>query len=132
LTIPDFDIYTLNDIKLIKSEYSQSWVFNKAIQKLVLNHIRLKDKIIGRFYGDFDSQNSLLLAGFFYFLLDDLDLTGYKITKDHFAGNNEAFLNTIVSRGLEKVYALQELMIGKSNTIILDSSFSESKTVLLD
>lgn len=132
LTIPDFEVYTLDEIKLQKSEYSQTWVFNKAIQKLVLNHIRLKDKIIGRFYGDFDNQNNLLLAGFFYFLLDDLDLTGYKITKDHFAGDNEAFLNTVVSRGLEKIYNLQELMISKSNTIILDSSFSESEAVLLD
>lgn len=132
LTIPDFDVYTLDEIKLQRSEYSQTWVFNKAIQKLVLNHIRLKDKIIGRFFGDFDDQNNLLLAGFLYFLLDDLDLTGYKITKDHFAGNNEAFLNTVVSRGFEKLYELQELILSKSNTIILDSSFSETEAVLLD
>lgn len=132
LSVPDFPVFTLDEIKIDKSEYSQTWVFNKAIQKLILNHVRLKDKMIGRFFGDFDVQNNILLAGFFYFPLEDLDLTGYKITKDHFAGNNEAFLNTVVSRGLEKIYKLQELMISKCNTIILDTNFSESKAVLLD
>ena len=121
----------MDDIKLLPGEYSQTWVINKAIQKLVINHIRLKDKILGRFFGTFDSNNNLLVNGYLYFLLADLDLTGYSITLDHFAGNNEAYLNTVVNRGLEKIYNLQELMISKSNAIIKDSSFSENKAVLI-
>ena len=131
LTLPDFPVYTLDEIKLKPGEYTQAWVINKAIQKLVLNHIRLKDKIIGRFYGRYDERNNLLLHGFFYFLLKDLDLTGYTITLDHFAGNNEALLNTVINRGLEKVYNVQSLMISKSDTIILDSSTSENQAVFI-
>ena len=131
LTVEDFEIYSLDDIKLQSSEYSQTWVINKAIQKLVINHIRLKDKILGRFFGTFDDNNNLLIGGYLYFLLSDLDLTGYSITLDHFAGNNEAYLNTVVNRGLEKIYNIQELIIGKSNTIIKDSSFSENEAVLI-
>lgn len=131
LTVEDFEIYSLDDIKLQSSEYSQTWVINKAIQKLVINHIRLKDKVLGRFFGTFDDNNNLLIGGYLYFLLSDLDLTGYSITLDHFAGNNEAYLNTVVNRGLEKIYNIQELIIGKSNTIIKDSSFSENEAVLI-
>ena len=131
LTVENFEVYSLDDIKLLPGEYSQTWVINKAIQKLLINHIRLKDKIIGRFFGTFDNNNNLMVGGYLYFLLSDLDLTGYNITLDHFAGNNEAYLNTVVNRGLEKIYSLQELMIGKSNTIIKDSSFSENEAVLI-
>ena len=131
LTVEDFEIYSLDDIKLQPSEYSQTWVINKAIQKLVINHIRLKDKVLGRFFGTFDDNNNLLIGGYLYFLLSDLDLTGYSITLDHFAGNNEAYLNTVVNRGLEKIYNIQGLMIDKSNTIIKDSSFSENEAVLI-
>ena len=131
LTVNDFEVYSLDDVKLLPSEYSQTWVINKAIQKLLMNHIRLKDKIIGRFFGTFDSNNNLLVSGYLYFLLADLDLTDYSITLDHFAGNNEAYLNTVINRGLEKIYNLQELMIGKSNTIIKDSSFSENEAVFI-
>ena len=131
LTIPDFEVYTLDDIKLKADEYTQTWVINKAIQKLLLNHIRLKDKIIGRFYGTFDVQNNLLLHGFFYFLIKDLDLIGYTITLENFAGNNEAFLNTVVNRGLQNIYDLQNLMISKRNTIIVDSDTSQNNTVFI-
>jgi len=132
LTLPDFEVYTLDDIKVKPDEYTQTWVINKAIQKLALNHVRLKDKIIGRFYGTYDDHNNLLLHGFFYFLLDDLDMTDYNITLDHFIGNNEALLNTVINRGLEKMYNLQLNIIGKSNTIIQDSSTSENQAVFID
>ena len=131
LSVPDFDVYTLSDIQLQSSEYTQTWTINKAIAKLALNHMRLKDKMIGRFSGTFDSNNTLLLNGYLYFLLKDLDLTGYSLTLDHFAGNNEAFLNSVINRGLQKIYNLQLSMIAKSNTIIQDSSFSQNQTVFI-
>ena len=127
----DFQVFTLDDIKVNAGEYAQTWVFNKAISKLLLNHIRLKDQIIGRFYGKYDSQNNIILEGFTYFLLDDLDLTAYDITLEHFAGNNEALTNTAINRGLEKIFDIQQKIVEKSDTPIYSSSTFDSTPVTI-
>ena len=104
-------------------------MLNKSIVKLLLNHLRLKDKIKGRFVGVYDSNNNPLLDGTLYFLLKDLDLTAYQITLDHFAGNNEVFATAVANRGLRKIYDLQQSIIAKSNTIIESSGYSENLPV---
>ena len=128
LSLPDFDVYTKDDIFVQGGEYTQTWVINKAITKMLLNHLRLKDKIIGRFTGIYDSNGNPLLNGTLYFLLNDLDLTAYQITLDHFAGNNEALASGVINRGLQKIYDLQQSTIAKSNTVIQTGLF-ENQTV---
>jgi len=129
LSLSDFEVYTKDEILVNKEEYTQTWVINKAIVKMLLNHLRLKDKIKGRFTGKYDENGNPLLVGTLYFLLDDLDLTAYTITLDHFAGNNEVLSSAVVNRGLQKIYDLQLTMINKSNTIIQSSSFFENQSV---
>jgi hypothetical protein len=129
LTLDNFPVYTKNEILIDKQEYVQTWVFNKAFNKLILNNLRLKDKIKGRFTGVYDSQNNPLLSGTLYFLLNDLDLTAYQITPDHFVGNNEALSSVVINRCLQKIYNLQVSMISKSNTIIQSSSFFQNQAV---
>ena len=58
LAVPNFDVYTMNDISINSEEYVQSWVVNKALVKLVTNHIRFIDQIIGKFQFKFDSRNN--------------------------------------------------------------------------
>jgi hypothetical protein len=129
LTLSDFEVFTKDEILINQHEYVQTWVLNKSIVKILLNHLRLKDKIKGRFVGVYDSNNNPLLDGTLYFLLKDLDLTAYQITLDHFAGNNEVFATAVVNRGLRKIYDLQQSIIAKSNTIIESSGYSENLPV---
>ena len=129
LTLSDFEVFTKDEILINQHEYVQTWVLNKSIVKLLLNHLRLKDKIKGRFVGVYDSNNNPLLDGTLYFLLKDLDLTAYQITLDHFAGNNEVFATAVANRGLRKIYDLQQSIIAKSNTIIESSGYSENLPV---
>lgn len=58
LTISDFDIYSLDDILIKPEEYVQSWVVNKAISKLIANHLRFIDQIIGKFQFKYDSRGN--------------------------------------------------------------------------
>lgn len=131
LTDDNFDVYSLDDIKCSPGEYVQTWVITKAIMKLLLNHLRLKDKIKGRFTGVYDKNNNPLLAGTLYFLLDDLDLTSYDITPEHVLGNNEALTSAAVNRGLEKIYNIQTAILEKSNTVVQDSSYFKTQPVIL-
>ena len=131
LSLNNFEIYTNDEVRVNADEYSQTWVYSKSISKLILNHARLKDKMIGRFYATHDEQENLLLTGFYYYKLDDLDLTAYRITLDHFPGNNEIFLNTVLNRGLRKVFDLQQIMINKSNTIIADSPNFDNSSIVV-
>jgi hypothetical protein len=58
LSIPNFDIYTMNDISIKPDEYVQSWVINKSLVKLVTNHLRFIEQIIGKFQFKFDSRRN--------------------------------------------------------------------------
>jgi len=131
LTLGDFEIFELSEILTNGGEYVQPWVISKAIIKMVLNHLRLKDKIKGRFTAIYDQNQVPLLAGTLYFLLEDLDMTAYLITPDHLIGNNEILTNAAVNRGLRKIYDLQISMINKSNVIVQDSGFFENQSVTL-
>ena len=131
LKLSDFEVFTLDEIKVQHDEYLQTWVISKAIQKLLLNHIRLKDQIIGRFFGQYDSRNNLILGGYTYFLMADLDLTAYEVTLDHFVGNNEALTNSVINRGLRKIFDLQSSILAKSNTPIHTSTPFETSPVLI-
>lgn len=58
LAIPDFDVYTLDEILLKPEEYVQSWVINKSLAKLYTNHLRLMDQLIGKFQFKYDSRGN--------------------------------------------------------------------------
>lgn len=55
---PSFDIYSFDEIKLNPDEYVQSWVLNKSINKIIANHIRLMDQLIGKFTFKYDYRGN--------------------------------------------------------------------------
>jgi hypothetical protein len=58
LSIPNFDIYDMDDIKIAPEEYVQSWVLNKSLAKIIANHLRLVGQLIGKFQFKFDSRGN--------------------------------------------------------------------------
>jgi hypothetical protein len=62
LTLPDFDVYSLNDILIKPEEYVQSWVINKSLAKLITNHIRLIEQLIGKFQFKVDDRGNSIFT----------------------------------------------------------------------
>jgi hypothetical protein len=107
LAVKDFDIYDFLDIRVSSNEYLQNWVFNKMISKLLINHMRLRDQIIGKFIAKRDTENNVTFRGTRYFLPDELKDIAFEQDMTFYIGMNEIFQNTIVNRCLEKIYNIQ-------------------------
>jgi hypothetical protein len=111
LSINNFDIYNFDEIKFSRLEYIQSWVFNKLISKLLINHMRLRDQIIGRFLASLDYKGNLLFYGTRYLLPNELDKLYFEQDISYYIGSNEIFANSSVNRVIKKIYDIQEKML---------------------
>jgi hypothetical protein len=107
LAVNDFDIYTFNDMSFNKEEYIQNWVFNKNLSKLILNHMRLRDQIIGKYIAARDVKGNVTFKGTRYLLPDELDEIFFQQDITNYIGANEIFANNIVNRALRKIYDIQ-------------------------
>jgi len=107
LTINNFDVYNLQDILLSEQEYIQNWVFNKSISKLLVNLIRLKDQIVGKFLAQRDSYGNIAFDGTRYLTPNELESVTIKQDINYFIGCNEFVGNAIVNRVLENIYNIQ-------------------------
>lgn len=107
LTIPDFDVYTFDEIKLDNEEYVQSWVFNKSVSKLLLNLMRLRDQIIGKFLFSRDSRGNLVFKFTRYLTVEERNSTFFQSGIDTFIGKDEVFQNAVVNRCFTDIYNIQ-------------------------
>ena len=108
LTNEIFDVYPLSGITINKEEYLQSWVINKSISKLLMNHMRLRDNITSKFLFTQDAiPGDTLLVGTRYLLPSEL--TALQFTQDitNFIGLNEIFQNNIINRPFENIFNIQ-------------------------
>lgn len=130
LSINNFDVYDFNEIKFNRSEYIQSWVFNKAISKFLINHMRLRDQIIGKFLASLDYKGNLLFYGTRYLLPNELDQIFFDQDITFYIGSNEIFTNSSVNRALEKIYKIQENLFNVLKEEIRRIPFSTAPIIL--
>jgi len=122
----DFEIFSSQQIHVEDDEYSQSFVFNKSISKLINNNYILLNQARQRFKFDLDPflplsavdiqmtnqdiYESYRLVKNIY--MDDSFLSGpaLNINCDNFIGNNENYQSDVINRCLYKLY-LQQLAI---------------------
>jgi hypothetical protein len=109
-----FDVYPLSAITIHPEEYLQSWVFNKAISKLLINHMRLRDSIDGKFLYKKDTgpngvggSGDLILTDIRYLLPAETKTIYFDQDITRFIGLNEIFQNNIVNRPFEYIYDIQ-------------------------
>lgn len=107
----DFDIYSLDDINFEKGEYLQSWVLNKSVAMLLLNHMRLRDQIVGKFVANRDKNNNIIFKGTRYLLPEELDSLFFDNDITQFVGVNEIVSSNIINRPLKKIYNIQEKLL---------------------
>jgi len=106
-----FDVYTFDEVSVSEQEYTQNWIFNKALSKLIANHLRLIAVIIGKFVGQRDAQNNIVFANARYLLPTELASIAFQADITYFIGQNEVFQNIIVNRALGKLYDIQQALI---------------------
>jgi hypothetical protein len=130
LSINNFDVYDFNEIKFSRLEYTQSWVLNKAISKLLINHMRLRDQIIGKFIASLDYKGNLLYTGTRYLLPNELDKTFFEQDITYYIGANEIFSNSTINRAFLKLYNIQENLLSLLKEEIKRVPFSDAPIIL--
>jgi len=112
LTDPYFDVYPLSAVTIHPDEYLQNWVINKAISKLLINHMRLRDEITSKFlYKKDPASGDILLVGTRYLLPDEINKTFFQQDITNYIGMNELFQNNTVNRPFEYIYDIQVNML---------------------
>lgn len=111
LSVPEFDIYSLEQIKVSEEEYMQNWVFNKSLSKMLLNLMRLRDQIIGKFIFSRDYRGNIVFNFTRYLTPAERESIYFDTTFENFIGLNEVFSNSVVNRCLERLYNYQLNML---------------------
>jgi len=104
----NFDIYSFDQIKLNSEEYFQNWVFNKAISKLLINHMRFRDQIIGKFVGSQDGNGNIKFENTRYLLPNELDTIFFEQDISNYLGANELTTTSIINRIIKKLFKIQD------------------------
>ena len=107
LSIPDFDVYTFDEISIDSDEYVQSWVYNKSVSKFILNLMRLRDEIIGKFLFIKDYKNNLVFNFTRYLTQLEKDAIYFESDITFKIGQNEVVTNAAINRSLQKIYNIQ-------------------------
>jgi hypothetical protein len=111
LSINDFDIYTFEEMKINYEEYVQNWVFNKTLSKMLINHMRLRDNIVGKFLTKKDSTETLAFEGTRYLMPEEISTILFQQDVSFFVGLNEIFQNSVVNRCLKKIFDIQNNLL---------------------
>ena len=127
----NFDVYTIDEIKIHRDEYLQNWVFNKAIAKILINHMRFRDQITGVFVAKRDIKNNIAFQGTRYFLPTELEELRFELNVTGFIGSNEIFQNNIINRCLRNIFNKQELLLRTLTAEIL-KGFTTEQIVYLE
>jgi len=119
LAVRNFDVYNLNEIIFNKNEYLQNWVLNKTFSKIIINHMRLRDQIIGKFLATNDTRNNPIFRGSRYLLPNELDNIYFEQDLNFYIGTNELVNNNIINRALKNIYNIQDSLL---NTLKPDNT----------
>lgn len=111
LAVRDFDIYTFEDIAFNNEEYLQSWVINKNISKLLINLMRYRDQIIGKFIASQDYKTNVVFKGTRYLLPEELQSIYFEQDITYYIGANELVTNNIINRALYKLFNIESSIL---------------------
>ena len=112
------DIFPLSGVNINTEEYVTSWVVNRALHKMLYNHLIFKDNIHMKFVGTYDSVGRLEFAGINYIKDSDTNLFQYKLHLNNFIGLNEMVLAETMNRPLHEIYKLQGQLLKMCEEIV--------------
>tara|TARA_B100001123_G_C15300272_1_gene1020784 strand:- start:544 stop:2271 length:1728 start_codon:yes stop_codon:yes gene_type:complete len=103
--------FAMSSINIDSDEYITSWVVNKAIDKLLYNHLLLRDNFHSKFVGTYDSSGREQYAGVNYISDKDTNLFEYVPGLDNYIGLNEPLLAETINRPLNEIYLIQKTLL---------------------
>lgn len=112
------NLYSLSSINIREAEFVTSWTINKAFNKLIYNHLLLRDNINYKYVGKYDPVGRLQFVKSRHILDTDPNLFGHTTTLDNFVGINEPVFADVINRPLNEVYKIQEKLIEVCNESI--------------
>ena len=108
----DYSIYDIKpELSISFKEYSSNIIYNKALYKVIWNHLQYLHQLRARFAGKYNTTGSFVFNGIRY--IDEVEYSDIKLTlgKDNYIGVNEYFTSTVINRCLEQIYNLQNDII---------------------
>ncbi len=103
--------YPMSSINIDSSEYITSWVINKAIDKLIYNHLLFRDNFHSKYKGTYDSVGRIQYSGVNYITDKDVNLFSYNPGLDNYVGLNEPVLAETINRPLYELYLMQQKLL---------------------
>jgi hypothetical protein len=103
--------YALSSINIVGDEHVTSWVINKAIHKLLYNHLLFKDNLHSRYSGKYDFIGRIQYNGTRYIKDIDPNMFNYTVTLDNSVSLNEPVFAETVNRPLKALYDTQTKLV---------------------
>jgi len=116
----NFDIYSLDNISINGNEYLHNWTLNKSFAKLIINMMRLRDQITGRFQAKKDANNNIVFDNTIYLLPNELETIYFQQDLTAFIGANELVTSSVVNRCLKFIFNAQNNIANVLKSKILD------------
>jgi hypothetical protein len=97
------------NMTLSSEEYIQASTINKELYKVVRDILVLKNNLVGRFTGEYDTSNIFTLTDYNY----NLDFNSFSLIQpeDYYVHENEKALVTVINRAFRNILDLQEKLI---------------------
>lgn len=97
------------NMTLSSEEYIQASTINKELYKVVRDILVLKNNLLGRFTGVYDSSNIFTLTDYNY----NLDFNSFSLIQpeDYYVHENEKAMVSVINRAFKNILDLQEKLI---------------------
>jgi hypothetical protein len=126
--------YNIEKLKFDKTEYVQSFVFNKEFFKLYFNILQLKNHLIGKFSFEFDKYGNLKNRDIVYLTDDEINSLNVDIEYESFFNDNELLNPNVINRLITNLYTIQSnlLSITVANIINLKTAISRDGSNIIN
>lgn len=111
---------------LSSDEYIQASTINKELYKIARDILVLKNNLVGRFSGEYDTSNILTLRDYNY----NVDFDSFKLIQpeDYYVHENEKSMVTVINRAFKNILDLQEKLI---NLTTVDTGVSVKRELII-
>jgi len=105
------DLQPLSGIKIKSSEYVTDFTVNKSLNKMMFNHLILRDNFSMKYTAAYDGMGRVQLSSVDYLLDSDNTLSTYTIPQGLYVGINEPVFADNINKSFKIIYNLQERLL---------------------
>jgi hypothetical protein len=99
--------YDLSSTEINMNEYVSAFMLNKALYKLLYNHMIFNDHIHSKFTAQYQVNGQAQLTDISYIEDNQTNILNLSAEQDYFVGINEPCIASVVNRCIKKIHDLQ-------------------------